>query len=104
MDSRVFRRIQRYGWDAAAEAYAAGWVPLLERLTLACVSRAGLREGERVLDLATGPGGAAFAAGRAVGSAGTVTVIDISEQMLAEAAARRAVLRAENVSFARADM
>ncbi len=104
MDSRVFRRIQRYGWDAAAGAYAAGWVPLLERLTLACVARAGLRKSERVLDLATGPGVAAFAAGHAVGAAGAVTAIDISQQMIVEAESRRAALGTQNVTFTRADM
>jgi AhpD family alkylhydroperoxidase len=42
MDPRVFRRVQRYGWDAAAQAYDRGWVPLLERLTESCVARAQL--------------------------------------------------------------
>ena len=31
MDPRVFRRVQRYGWDAATNAYDRGWVPQLER-------------------------------------------------------------------------
>jgi SAM-dependent methyltransferase len=96
--------VQRYGWDAAARAYADGWVPLLERLTLACVDRAGLRAGERVLDLATGPGVAALAAARAVGPGGAVQGIDISAQMIAEATSRASALGAANVSFARADM
>ena len=30
MDARVFRRVQRYGWDAATNAYDRGWVPVLE--------------------------------------------------------------------------
>jgi hypothetical protein len=33
MNARVFRRIQRYGWDAAADANDRGWVPLIEGLT-----------------------------------------------------------------------
>ena len=45
MDARVFRRVQRYGWDAATNAYDRGWVPLLEGLTESCVARAGLRAG-----------------------------------------------------------
>ena len=65
MDPRVFRRVQRYGWDAATDAYDRGWVPLLERLTESCVARAALRPGERVLDLATGTG-----RGRVRGGAG----------------------------------
>ena len=65
MDPRVFRRVQRYGWDAATDAYDRGWVPLLEGLTASCVARAAPQAGERVLDFATGPGVGAFAAARA---------------------------------------
>ena len=45
MDARVFRRVQRYGWDAATNAYDRGWVPLLERLTAACVDARGAAAG-----------------------------------------------------------
>src|SRR6185436_11337184 len=73
MDPRVFRRVQRYGWDAATNAYERGWVPQIERLTESCVARADLRPGENVLDLATGTGVGAFAAARAVRPTGWVT-------------------------------
>ena len=86
MDPRVFRRVQRYGWDAATDAYDRGWVPQLERLTESCVARANLRSGERVLDLATGTGVGAFAAARTVGATGAVTGIDVSEKMVTLAA------------------
>lgn len=104
MDPRVFRRVQRYGWDAATSAYDRGWVPQIERLTEACVARASLRPGERVLDLATGTGVGAFAASRAVGAAGSVTGIDMSEKMIAFASRRAAEARVANVSFQRHDM
>jgi SAM-dependent methyltransferase len=104
MDLRVFRRVQRYGWDAATQAYQQGWVPLLEQLTRACVERASLRPGERVLDLATGPGVAAFAAAEAVGPGGAVTGIDISENMVRLAADHAARRRLTNVLFQRQDM
>jgi SAM-dependent methyltransferase len=104
MDDRVFRRVQRYGWDAATQAYDRGWVPQLERLTRACVARAALAPGERVLDVATGPGVAAFAAAAAVGSTGAVTGIDISERMV-DCATEKALARGlDNVRFARHDM
>ena len=80
MDARVFRRVQRYGWDAAIHAYDRGWVPVLERLTESCVARAALRRGDRVLDLATGTGIGAFAASLAAGAGGRVTGIDVSEK------------------------
>ena len=104
MDARVFRRVQRYGWDAATNAYDRGWVPQLERLTESCVARANLRAGERVLDLATGTGVGAFAAARAVGAAGSVTGIDVAEKMIAFARRRAADGGVPNVAFERHDM
>jgi len=104
MDPRVFRRVQRYGWDAATDAYDRGWVPLLERLTESCVDRAGLRPGERVLDLATGTGVGAFAAARAVRPDGSVIGIDVSEKMVALASLRAASAGARNIVFQRQDM
>jgi len=104
VDPRVFRRVQRYGWDAATNAYDRGWVPQIERLTEACVARANLRRGERVLDLATGTGVGAFAAARAVGAAGSVTGIDMSAKMVAFASRRAAEARVANVAFQRHDM
>ena len=104
MDARVFRRVQRYGWDAATSVYDRGWVPVLERLTTSCVERAALRPGERVLDLATGTGVGAFAAGVAVGAAGAVTGIDVSEKMVTLASLRAANARVRNIVFQRRDM
>jgi SAM-dependent methyltransferase len=98
------RDAQRYGWDAGSEAYDRSWVPQIEPLTRHCVDRAGLRAGECVLDLATGTGVGAFAAAAAVGPSGAVTGIDVSERMVALAAARARASRARNVDFRRADM
>jgi SAM-dependent methyltransferase len=104
VNPRVFRRVQRYGWDAATNAYDRGWVPQLERLTESCVARASPQAGERVLDLATGTGVGAFAAARAVGAAGFVTGIDVSEKMVAFANRRAADEAVRNVVFQRHDM
>jgi SAM-dependent methyltransferase len=106
MDARLFRRIQRYGWDAATDAYDRAWVPLLEGLTRACVGRAGLRAGERVLDVATGTGTGARHAAELVGPTGAVTGIDIAEQMLVRAREHGAALAATAapVRFERRDM
>ncbi len=104
MDARVFRRVQRYGWDVGSDAYDRSWVPQLERLTQRCVERAQLHAGERVLDLATGTGVGALAAAAAVGGTGSVTGIDVSERMVALAAARARASGARNVHFQRADM
>jgi ubiquinone/menaquinone biosynthesis C-methylase UbiE len=104
MDPRVFRRVQRYGWDAATSAYDRTWVPLLEWLTESCVERAEPRAGERFLDLATGTGVGAFAAARAVGRSGAVTGLDISQKMVTLASLRAANDGVGNVAFQRRDM
>jgi SAM-dependent methyltransferase len=104
MDSRLFRRVQRYGWDAASGAYDRGWVPLLRSLTRTCVERAALRAGERVVDVATGTGVAAFAAAAAVGAGGTVTGVDVSERMIERATEQGRADGATNVHFERGDM
>jgi SAM-dependent methyltransferase len=85
LDARLFRRIQRYGWEAATDAYDRGWVPLLEQLTRDCVAGAALQRGERVLDVATGTGVGARHAAALVGPTGAVVGIDLAEQMLARA-------------------
>jgi ubiquinone/menaquinone biosynthesis C-methylase UbiE len=104
MDSRVHRRVQRYGWDAAVTAYFADWVPLIERLTAECVRRAGLRPGESALDVATGPGVAALLAAESVGPSGRVLGIDISDNMVALAAERARARALAQLSFERHDM
>ena len=58
-----------------------------------------------MLDLATGTGVGAFAAARAVGAAGSVTGMDVSEKMVALATPARRERRASaNVVFERRDM
>lgn len=104
MDSRLFRRVQRYGWDAASAAYDRGWVPRLAALTRGCVERAELRPGDRVVDVATGTGVAAFAAAAAVGAAGAVTGVDVSERMIERATELCRAERLDHVRFERGDM
>ena len=77
------------GWevdDDAAELYEEYFVPIIfapwgERL----VDRAGLQEGDRVLDVATGTGIVARRAAAEVGTSGAVVGVDIDSGMLAVA-------------------
>jgi SAM-dependent methyltransferase len=55
------------------------------------------RPGERVLELACGPGGVGIAAARLVGPAGEVVLSDVAAEMTAIAAARAAALGLGNV-------
>jgi ubiquinone/menaquinone biosynthesis C-methylase UbiE len=103
VDARVQRRVQRYGWDLAATDYEALWQAQLADAQTALLAAAGLRRGERVLDVACGTGLVSFAAAHAVGLTGQVLGVDLSEGMVDAArlrAARREVL---NATFMRMD-
>ncbi len=82
MESKVHRRVQRYGWDKAVEDYDRFWVPRLRSCSERCLTLINLRPGERVLDVATGTGMAAFLAADSVGPAGEVVASDISKRMV----------------------
>jgi len=62
MEPKLHRRVQRYGWDLAVQDYDRYFVPLLRHCSERCLEMAGLKPGERVLDVATGTGVAAFLA------------------------------------------
>lgn len=103
MDARLQRRVQRYGWDRAADDYEAGWRAQLEPAQSAMLEMASLAPGERVLDVACGTGLVSFRAGKLVGREGAVVGTDISEGMI-EAARRQAAQNGmANVSFERCD-
>jgi ubiquinone/menaquinone biosynthesis C-methylase UbiE len=102
MDARLQRRVQRYGWDRAAEHYERCWwkqlAPAQERL----LALAALSPGERVLDVACGTGLVTFPAAAAVGPDGEVVGSDISERMV-EAAREEAARRGVRAMFERMD-
>lgn len=82
MDPRLQRRIQRYGWDRAADTYEASWAAQLKPAQDRLLELAGLRSGERVLDVACGTGLVTFLAADAVGPQGQVLGVDISDRMV----------------------
>jgi ubiquinone/menaquinone biosynthesis C-methylase UbiE len=78
-------------WSAVADRWAdhADHVDArAARLTDALLARAGLKPGDRVLELAAGPGGAGLAAAERVGPSGEVVVSDFAAEMTAIASAR----------------
>lgn len=79
-------------FDRGAETYDQVGVDFFTPAARDLVARAGLRAGERVLDLGTGRGAVLFAAAEAVGPSGRAVGIDVAGRMAeltqAEAAAR----------------
>jgi ubiquinone/menaquinone biosynthesis C-methylase UbiE len=65
---------------------------------------AGLREGETVLDLGSGPGLDCFLSAKAVGPNGRVIGLDMTDEMLKLANENKAKLGATNVEFRKGEM
>ena len=103
MDADLQRRIQRYGWDRASDAYEGYWQRQLEPAQSLLLTMADLRPGERVLDAACGTGLLSFRAGAIVGPNGSVVGTDLSDKMIAASAARGRDRGAANTSFLQMD-
>ena len=103
MNPKLQRRVQRYGWDLAAEEYEPLWQRQLADARSALFSAASVAAGERVLDVACGTGLVALDAARIVGAEGRVVGVDLAGKMVAAARARAAVLGLSNVTFQRMD-
>ncbi len=103
MDARLQLRVQRYGWDRAAARYDASWQRSLAVAHRRLFDRLRLRSGDRVLDVACGTGGLACELAAAVGPAGQVVGIDLSQAMVDAAKARAAKAGLRNTCFDRMD-
>lgn len=103
MEPRLQRRVQRYGWNRAADRYDDCWREPLALARVRLIEMAHLRAGERALDVACGTGAATFDAAREVGPTGRVLGTDVSERMVE--LGRMAAVAAEigNVDFERMD-
>jgi ubiquinone/menaquinone biosynthesis C-methylase UbiE len=103
MEAKLQRRIQRYGWDLAADDYEPLWQAQLAVAQAKLLACAALAPGQRVLDVACGTGLVSLDAARAVGPSGNVVGVDISDQMVDGARRRAAGQGLNNSSFARMD-
>ena len=84
MDAEAFRDFERAAHDRVADGYHDFFEPVTRGAISALLDAAGVREGSRVLDVATGPGGVAAAA--AARGASRVVGVDLSPKMVALAA------------------
>lgn len=103
MDARLQRRVQRYGWDLAADAYARHWHGSLAGVQGESLALAAPAPGEAVLDVACGAGVMAAAAASAVGPAGRVLGVDLSDAMVQASRQRALDLNLGQAAFARMD-
>jgi SAM-dependent methyltransferase len=97
--------VERRRWND--ERWVSVW-PKREKLTGAVTAvlfdHLGLGEGENVLDVGSGAGGATIAAARLVGGSGSVAGADISASLVDFARQRALEQRVANVSFSVVDM
>ncbi len=95
-------------WGVVAKGWTKWWKEFEDQgachVSQRLVELAGIQEGERVLDLATGYGEPAITAALKVGKQGYVLGIDASKQMLAIARARARAYGLNNVSFINQDI
>lgn len=103
LQARLQRRIQRYGWDLAADRYEPLWQSQLAVAHARMLEMACPQAGERVLDVACGSGAASFAAAERVGVHGHVLGVDLSERMVDVAALRARCTGVGNAAFQRMD-
>jgi ubiquinone/menaquinone biosynthesis C-methylase UbiE len=71
-------------FDRAAPSYDQTGVDFFRRAGAALVDAAGLRPGDRVLDVGCGRGASLFPAAAAVGADGSVTGVDLAPRMVSE--------------------
>lgn len=99
-DSEEFKAQQRKMWDSVALGWQAWW-PIFEqgaqRLSDKIVQFAEIKQGDKVLDIATGIGEPAITAARKVMPNGKVVAVDISGQMLSIAKTRANSLGLDNI-------
>ncbi len=90
-DPKQFKEGQRQGWNNVADGWLKWWKiteTVGENLTKRLIELAGIKQGSKILDIATGIGEPPITAAQLIGKNGHVLAIDISPQMLAVAKQR----------------
>ncbi len=100
---RESKRLSAEGYDRASSMWDRHFVAATREIRERLIETAGLRPGDRVLDVGTGTGAAAFLAAKRVGRTGFVLGIDMSEGMLGKARTNAARRGFTNVRFRRMD-
>jgi SAM-dependent methyltransferase len=106
IDAEEFRGKQRDQWDTAATGWNE-WSDFIDKhvgvVSELLVKAAGIKEGDRVLDVACGYGEPSLTAARQVGPDGTVVATDISAEMINFGRQRAEANGVENIEFMHSD-
>jgi SAM-dependent methyltransferase len=100
-DVATFQRFEREGWDRVAHLYDDVWAPLTTQFVEPLLEAAAVEAGQRVLDLACGPG---YLAAAAAARGAAVLAVDLSPAMVAEAHRRHPALEVRQGVAERLDL
>ncbi len=93
-----YRKYTRSTWNSVAKAYS-GFTERLEPARLELVRRLRPERGERILDLACGPGEPAISIAGSVGETGEVLGVDLAKEMVSLARSTARAQGVDNVRF-----
>jgi enediyne biosynthesis protein CalE5 len=100
-DANKYKSTQRQGWDSAASGWKYWWQVIekgAQKINDRLIDLAKIKQGDKVLDLATGIGEPAVtAAKKVIGSKGHILAVDISPQMLSIARQRSTSLGLQDI-------
>jgi SAM-dependent methyltransferase len=106
IDAGEFRSRQRQDWNTASQGWRE-WNELIDSSTAPISKRlvelAGIKAGDRVLDVAAGYGEPSLTAAKVVGPEGSVVATDISPGMLSFGRERAAAAGVEHIEFVETD-
>ena len=105
-DPVKFKALQRHEWGEVASGWKEWWKTHEsggQSISNHLLESAGIKRGDRVLDIATGIGEPAISAARRVGPDGRVVATDQAPEMLAIAQERAAAEGLRNIEFIKID-
>lgn len=103
MKPELQKRVQRYGWDKAAEYYENSWQEQLKPAHDKLIELANAQPNESILDVAAGTGLVSFRLANEIGESGEVMATDISDEMVNIGNTYSISKGVKNVQFKRMD-